>query len=159
MPKLNLMPYPCQNLSWSILTPSFWKFPNSIIHYQFILLKRLLTEDIFSKTSSDKRYSRQNIFSQKISEPNVFSQKTKNVPLQLTNWRGISYIISTTEDTVRERAKAAKNRLSRALQSHTKDVRSFVRFLALTAGHTRARLRPQAKSNSEPPAEHWPPRR
>lgn len=42
--------------------------------------KRLLAEDIFRKTSSDKRFSGQNIFSQKISLPNVFSQKTQKCP-------------------------------------------------------------------------------
>ena len=80
MPKLNLMPYPCQNLSWSILTPSFWKFPSSIIHHQFILLKCLLTEDFSRKTSSDRRFPRPNVFSQKMLRLNVFSQKTQKRP-------------------------------------------------------------------------------
>ena len=141
MPKLNLMPYPCQNLSWSILTPSFWKFPSSIIHHQFILLKRLLTEDFSRKTSSDRRFSSQNIFSQKISEPNVFSQKTQNSPPPVDLLEGdFSYY-----GLVKSPSVPPKGRTFVRPFLHQKDARSFVRFLALTVNLARATVSLQEK--------------
>ena len=81
--------------------------------------KRLLTEDFRAKTSSPRR------FLSRTSSP----RRRKNVPLQLTSWRGIPRIIN----------------LSRPLQSHQKDARSFVRFLALTANPARATVSLQEK--------------
>ena len=46
--------------------------------------ERLLAEDIFRKTSSDRRFSRPNVFSQKMLRLNVFSQKTQKVNCQAT---------------------------------------------------------------------------
>ena len=57
--------------------------------------KYLLTEDIYRKTSSDRRFSRPNIFSQKMFRPIDFSQKTKNVPRQATYLSGVCDIIES----------------------------------------------------------------
>ena len=46
--------------------------------------KRLLTKDFFRKTSSYRRLSGSNIFSQKMLQPNIFSQKTQKVNCQAT---------------------------------------------------------------------------
>ncbi len=50
----------------------------------FSLPNNLLTEDISRKMSSDRRFSKLKIFSQKMLQPTVFSQKTKNVNRQAT---------------------------------------------------------------------------
>ena len=63
--------------------------------------KRLLAEDFFRKTSSDRRFSSQNIFSQKIPEPNVFSQKTQKCPPPVDHLEGdISYYELVKNPTV-----------------------------------------------------------